>query len=160
MIKILLILIFIIVKKTSTIQNCPMTPIKDVILRASEVATDDAPLQMQIIRKIMEDMYGGSWGVIIISDISLISDTIHWTIPDSKNEDDSPAFCLQVQKKWQYNVFRTGEKDNDDRMKIEDVIREIKEQKIVPKKITSSEFDKKLTNDLGKKWFLRLSETH
>ncbi|CEF62894.1 Hypothetical protein SRAE_1000116100 [Strongyloides ratti] len=136
-----------------------MSPIKDVIIRASEVAQDDAALQMQIIRKIMEDMYGGNWGVVIIKDTSLISDIIHWTIPDLKNEDSSPSFCLQVHKLWQYNVFRTGDIDTEDRVQIEDVIKDIKEHKIVPKKIMSSDFDKKLTTELGKKWLLRLSET-
>uniref|UniRef100_A0A0N5BCC6 Dynein light chain n=1 Tax=Strongyloides papillosus TaxID=174720 RepID=A0A0N5BCC6_STREA len=142
------------------IQNCPMTPIKDVITRASEVAQNDAALQMQIIRKIMEDMYGGNWGVIVIKDIPLISDVIHWTIPDSKNEDGSPAFCLQVHKSWQYNVFRTGEVDNEDRVQIEDIIRDMKEHKVVPKKILASEFDKKLTTELGKKWLLGLTKKH
>ena len=71
----------------------------------------------------MEDIYGGTWGVVIIKDPSLISSSIHWTIPDHKHRDGTPAFCLHMEKGWQYNVFKTGNVDTENRMTVENVIK-------------------------------------
>uniref|UniRef100_A0A914HYN5 Uncharacterized protein n=1 Tax=Globodera rostochiensis TaxID=31243 RepID=A0A914HYN5_GLORO len=104
----------------SGIANCPMNVIKHIIVRTTEfVSNDDAPLQMQIIRRIMEDIYGGNWGVLIIKEPELISSVIHWTFPDHRHRDGSAAFCLHVERGWQYNVFKTGDIDTEDRLTVE-----------------------------------------
>uniref|UniRef100_A0A183CPQ7 Inner membrane protein n=1 Tax=Globodera pallida TaxID=36090 RepID=A0A183CPQ7_GLOPA len=104
----------------SGIANCPMNVIKHIIVRTTEfVSNEDAPLQMQIIRRIMEDIYGGNWGVLIIKEPELISTVIHWTFPDHRHRDGSAAFCLHVERGWQYNVFKTGDIDTDDRLTVE-----------------------------------------
>ncbi|VDO54914.1 unnamed protein product [Haemonchus placei] len=99
-----------------------MAPIHSIIGRASN-ATNDPTTQMQIIRRIIEDIYGGSWGVLIIRSPDLVSDEVHWTIPDHTNADGSPAFCLAVVKGWQYNVFKTGSKDAPDRVTVEGIVK-------------------------------------
>jgi hypothetical protein len=114
-----------------------MPTIKQIIERAMEVAEEDAPLQMQapiiifsllyikfkLIRKILEDIYGGTWGVLIVKNTDLVSTSVHWTIPDHKHTDGSPAFCLYAGKKnWQYNVFKTGNQDTHNRLTVEEVI--------------------------------------
>jgi hypothetical protein len=38
-----------------------------------------------MIRKIMEEKYGGTWGVIVVTDTELISNNVHWTIPELKD---------------------------------------------------------------------------
>uniref|UniRef100_A0A183C087 DUF2528 family protein n=1 Tax=Globodera pallida TaxID=36090 RepID=A0A183C087_GLOPA len=104
----------------SGIANCPMNVIKHIIVRTTEfVSNEDAPLQMQVIRRIMEDIYGGNWGVLIIKEPELISTVIHWTFPDHRHRDGSAAFCLHVERGWQYNVFKTGDIDTDDRLTVE-----------------------------------------
>lgn len=104
---------------TSAITNCPMAPIRAIIERAREISGQDAALQMQIIRRILEDIYGGSWGVIIIKNAELVSSSVHWTIPDHKHRDGSPAFCLYVGGNWQYNVFKTGAIDSENRVAVD-----------------------------------------
>ncbi|KAL3118374.1 hypothetical protein niasHT_001010 [Heterodera trifolii] len=103
-----------------------MTVIKHIIIRTNEIVSkDDAPLQMQVIRRIMEDIYGGSWGVLIIKEPDLISTVIHWTFPDHRHRDGSAAFCLHVENGWQYNVFKTGDIDTEDRLTVEKVMEQI-----------------------------------
>ncbi|PAV83914.1 hypothetical protein WR25_05279 [Diploscapter pachys] len=75
-----------------------------------------------MIRRILEDIYGGTWGVLIIKNPNLISQEVHWTIPDHVNTDGSPAFCLVVVNRWQFNVFKTGPQDRVDRVTVEDII--------------------------------------
>ncbi|CAI5451178.1 unnamed protein product [Caenorhabditis angaria] len=103
------------------LNNCPTSPIRAVIQRAAET-TEDAVTQMQMIRRILEDIYGGTWGVLVIRNPSLVSKEVHWTFPDHTNEDGSAAFCLAVVNKWQYNVFRTGQIDSPQRVTIESMI--------------------------------------
>lgn len=38
------------------------------------------------------------------------------------NTDGSPAFCLVVVNRWQFNVFKTGPQDRVDRVTVEDVV--------------------------------------
>lgn len=71
----------------------------------------------------MEDIYGGTWGVLIVKDTELVSSSVHWTIPDHKHVDGSPAFCLHVEKNWQYNVFKTGNIDTQNRLTVDEVIK-------------------------------------
>lgn len=56
----------------SGLNNCPTIPIRSVIQRAAET-TKDAVTQMQMIRRILEDIYGGTWGVLVIRDPALVS---------------------------------------------------------------------------------------
>lgn len=111
----------------SEIDNCPMRVVRQIIGKAAEmtVKANDAPLQMQIVRRIMEDIYGGTWGVLIIKDPELISTAVHWTFPDHRHRDGSAAFCLHVENGWQYNVFKTGDHDTDDRLTVEQVLEQI-----------------------------------
>ncbi|KAK6039660.1 hypothetical protein COOONC_22835 [Cooperia oncophora] len=101
-----------------------MAPIHSIIERATN-ATPDPATQMQaiIIRRIVEDIFGGSWGVLIIRNPSLVSNDVHWTIPDHNNSDGSPAFCLVVVKGWQYNVFKTGNNDDQNRVTVESIVK-------------------------------------
>lgn len=71
----------------------------------------------------MEDIYGGTWGVLIVKGTDLVSIQVHWTIPDHKHEDGSPAFCLHVEQEWQYNVFKTGNVDTENRLTVEGIVR-------------------------------------
>uniref|UniRef100_A0AC35TJL6 Dynein light chain n=1 Tax=Rhabditophanes sp. KR3021 TaxID=114890 RepID=A0AC35TJL6_9BILA len=135
-----------------------MPAVKAIISRAEEVASGDPALQMQVIRKIMEDIYGGTWGVLVIKDPSFVSDQIHWTIPDFKHLDNSPAFCLHVHKSWQYNVFKTGNVDTDSRITVEQVIRGITDQKVAPQPISDIDFAHKLGNAFSRRKLFRFSE--
>uniref|UniRef100_A0A1I8A9T3 ULP_PROTEASE domain-containing protein n=1 Tax=Steinernema glaseri TaxID=37863 RepID=A0A1I8A9T3_9BILA len=81
----------------------------------------------------MEDIYGGTWGVLIIKDPSLVSNDIHWTIPDHKHRDGSSAFCLSVTNNWQYNIFKTGSVDTLNRFTVEEVVSRIRNKKITQK---------------------------
>jgi hypothetical protein len=74
-----------------------MPTARPIIQRAIEAAGTDAPLVMQLIRRILEDVYGGTWGVLIVKNTELVSTAVHWTIPDHKHDDGSPAFCLTVE---------------------------------------------------------------
>ncbi|EFP05407.1 hypothetical protein CRE_27116 [Caenorhabditis remanei] len=117
----LLLLILGFSKICSGLNNCPTTPIRSVIQRAAET-TKDAVTQMQMIRRILEDIYGGTWGVLVIRNPALVSKEVHWTFPDHNNSDGSPAFCLAVVNQWQYNVFKTGSNDSPQRVTIENII--------------------------------------
>ncbi|KAE9412203.1 hypothetical protein Angca_001557 [Angiostrongylus cantonensis] len=75
-----------------------------------------------MIRRIIEDVFGGSWGVLVIRDPELVSNQVHWTIPEHNNVDGSPGFCLSVIKGWQYNVFKTGSQDYEDRVTVKSLI--------------------------------------
>ncbi|KAI1723730.1 hypothetical protein DdX_03901 [Ditylenchus destructor] len=116
-----------------------MAPIRAVIERA-------------IIRRILEDIYGGSWGVLIIKNPELISTSVHWTIPDHRNKDGSPAFCLYVvgEAQWQYNVFKTGDVDTENRLTVEQVVQHIRE-KLPPERLTVSEFDRRIVDSISLK---------
>ncbi|ULT88722.1 hypothetical protein L3Y34_007726 [Caenorhabditis briggsae] len=105
----LLFLFFGFFRICSGLNNCPIAPIRSVIQRAAET-TKDAVTQMQMIRRILEDIYGGTWGVLVIRNPALVS------------KDGSPAFCLAVVNKWQYNVFKTGQDDSPHRVTIENII--------------------------------------
>ncbi|CAO4379137.1 unnamed protein product [Caenorhabditis nigoni] len=117
----LLFILFGSLRICSGLNNCPTAPIRSVIQRAAET-TKDAVTQMQMIRRILEDIYGGTWGVLVIRDPALVSKEVHWTFPDHNNSDGSPAFCLAVVNKWQYNVFKTGQDDSPHRVTIENII--------------------------------------
>uniref|UniRef100_A0AC34RPD7 Uncharacterized protein n=1 Tax=Panagrolaimus sp. JU765 TaxID=591449 RepID=A0AC34RPD7_9BILA len=93
----------------------------------------------------MEDIYGGTWGVLIIKEPHLVSTSVHWTIPDHKHKDGSPAFCLHVEKGWQYNIFKTGNVDTDNRLTVEAIVRRLREGKQRPEKLTIEEFDRRIT---------------
>ncbi|PAV61208.1 hypothetical protein WR25_06842 [Diploscapter pachys] len=124
-----------------------MPPVRAIIQRAANT-TRDATTQMQMIRRILEDIYGGTWGVLIIKNPNLISQEVHWTIPDHVNTDGSPAFCLVVVNRWQFNVFKTGPQDRVDRVTVEDIVNKIRqsdeEVKPRPRRYTVREFDRKL----------------
>ncbi|CAD5231803.1 unnamed protein product [Bursaphelenchus xylophilus] len=137
------------------ISNCPMTTVKPIIQRAIEASGSDAALQMQLIRRIMEDIYGGTWGVLIVKGADLVSTMVHWTIPDHKHEDGSAAFCLHVEKEWQYNVFKTGNHDTDNRLTVEQVVHRLRDKQR-PERMTVSEFDRRVANALLKRRQSRL----
>uniref|UniRef100_A0A915D5A9 Uncharacterized protein n=1 Tax=Ditylenchus dipsaci TaxID=166011 RepID=A0A915D5A9_9BILA len=113
--------------RVQAIKNCPMVTIKAIIERAVEVSSGgaDAALQMQVIRRIMEDVYGGNWGVLIIKNSELISSSVHWTIPDHHNSDGSPAFCLHTN--------------------CDQVINRVNE-KLPPERLTVTEFDRRVAD--------------
>ncbi|CAJ0590492.1 unnamed protein product [Cylicocyclus nassatus] len=111
-----------IVAAEAALENCPMQAVRSIIVRATDVTKDPA-IQMQMIRRIIEDLYGGAWGVLIIRNPSLVSNEVHWTIPDLNNIDGTPAFCLAVVKGWQYNVFKAGARDQHDRLTVEDLVK-------------------------------------
>ncbi|KAF7633863.1 hypothetical protein Mgra_00006722 [Meloidogyne graminicola] len=103
-----------------------MQIIQHIIKRTIEVTNyGDAASQMQLIRRIMEDIYGGSWGVLIIKGINLISKSVHWTIPDHKHKDGTEAFCLYTENGIQYNIFKTGDKDTENRITLEQAMAKI-----------------------------------
>uniref|UniRef100_A0AC34FDG1 Uncharacterized protein n=1 Tax=Panagrolaimus sp. ES5 TaxID=591445 RepID=A0AC34FDG1_9BILA len=132
-----------------------MRTVKPIIERAIESAGLEAPLQMQIIRRIMEDLYGGSWGVLIIKNPQLVSTSVHWTIPDHKHEDGSTAFCLYVKNGWQYNVFKTGNVDTENRLTVEDVVQKLREGKQRLAKLTVTEFDQRVAQAFRRRRRLR-----
>uniref|UniRef100_A0A915N2H8 Uncharacterized protein n=1 Tax=Meloidogyne javanica TaxID=6303 RepID=A0A915N2H8_MELJA len=110
----------------SAIDNCPMRVVKHIIIRTIEVTNrGDTSSQMQLIRRILEDIYGGTWGVLIIEGTNLVGKSVHWTIPDHKHRDGSAAFCLYDENKIQYNVFKTGDKDTEDRITLEQAMAKI-----------------------------------
>lgn len=126
-----------------------MAPIRSIVQRATD-ATPDPATQMQMIRRIIEDIFGGSWGVLIIRNPALVSSEIHWTIPDHNNSDGSPAFCLAVVKGWQYNVFKTGSKDQKDRVTVESIVNRIRQadEKQRPSRMTVQQFDEMLARSI------------
>uniref|UniRef100_A0A7E4VZ65 Uncharacterized protein n=1 Tax=Panagrellus redivivus TaxID=6233 RepID=A0A7E4VZ65_PANRE len=134
-----------------SLKNCPMPTVRPIIDRAHATAGIDAPLQMQVIRRIMEDIYGGSWGVIIIKDPALVSSSVHWTIPDHKHKDGSSAFCLYVKNSWQYNVFKTGDADTENRLSIEEVVDRLRNGKARPERLSVTEFDRRITEAIRKR---------
>ncbi|TKR87895.1 hypothetical protein L596_012225 [Steinernema carpocapsae] len=119
--------------RASALSNCPMVPVKSIIQKAVDAVGRDPSMQMQMIRRIMEDIYGGTWGVLIIRDPHLVSDEIHWTIPDHKHKDGSSAFCLHVAHNWQYNIFKTGNVDTLNRFTVEEVVSKIRSKKLADK---------------------------
>ena len=104
-----------------------------------------------MIRRIHEDLFGGSWGVLIVKDASLVSTSVHWTIPDHRLEDGSPAFCLHVNAGWQYNVFRTGSVDNANRVTVEQLVKQR------PQRLSVNAFDKQVAAALLKRRQMRIS---
>ncbi|CAJ0950068.1 unnamed protein product, partial [Mesorhabditis belari] len=104
-----------------------MATVRAIIQRAA-TSTKDPATQMQMIRRVLEDIHGGSWGVLIIKNPNMVSQDVHWTIPDHTNEDGSPAFCLAVVNRWQYNIFKTGTVDRPDRVTVVDVVNKIRQQ--------------------------------
>ncbi|VDL76543.1 unnamed protein product [Nippostrongylus brasiliensis] len=126
-----------------------MVAIRSIIQRATD-ATQDAATQMQMVRRIVEDIFGGSWGVIIIRHPALVSNEIHWTIPDHNNADGSPAFCLAVVKGWQYNVFKMGSKDARDRVTVESVVKRMRQadEKPRPMRLSVQQFDRMLAKEI------------
>lgn len=76
-----IVLLFVLISTTLAINNCPMGTTKTIIQRAIDAVGPDAALQMQLIRRIHEDVFGGTWGVLIIKNIELISTVVHWSIP-------------------------------------------------------------------------------
>ncbi|CAI4223318.1 unnamed protein product [Auanema sp. JU1783] len=141
--------LLIIRESLTALNNCPMNHVRNIVIRANQ-QTKDPAIQMQMIRRIIEDIYGGSWGVLIIRNPELVSHDIHWTIPDHTNPDRSPAFCLTVVNRWQYNIFKTGSKDSADRVSVLDVVHRIRQadDKHRPVRLTVEEFDQKLARAL------------
>ncbi|KAF8387110.1 hypothetical protein PRIPAC_76252 [Pristionchus pacificus] len=139
----------------SPLSNCPMSSIRQIVQRAALAAKDPAT-QMQMIRRILEDVNGGTWGVLIVRDPMLVSQEVHWTIPDHVNPDGTPAFCLTVTRGWQYNVFKTGTEDIPDRVTIEDFISKMRHSdvrqtsKTSPTKLTVTEFDARLAQAIDR----------
>ncbi|CAA99801.1 uncharacterized protein CELE_C54D10.9 [Caenorhabditis elegans] len=159
------------------LNNCPTIPIRSVIQRAAET-TKDAVTQMQMIRRILEDIYGGTWGVLVIRDPALVSKDVHWTFPDHNNLDGSPAFCLTVVNEWQYNVFKTGQIDSPQRVTIDNMIQrfssgtlpkigklvngkskakflDLNAMKQVPRRYSIAQLDRMLSNVLEEKQRIR-----
>ncbi|VDM52084.1 unnamed protein product [Angiostrongylus costaricensis] len=103
-----------------------------------------------MIRRIIEDVSGGSWGVLIIRNPELVSYQVHWTIPEHNNVDGSPGFCLSVIKGWQYNVFKTGSKDYEDRVTVNSLIERLRldTDKPKPRRMTVKQFDQLLARAL------------
>ncbi len=121
-----------------------MVSIKEIIHRSSREAPKDAPVQMQVVRKIMEDIFGGTWGVIVIEKPSLVSDQVHWTIPDTRHEGQR-AFCLHVHDGWQYNIFKVGNEDTNSRVTIEQILSKqqlARPSKHLPQRLTPEQFEK------------------
>ncbi|CAB3399004.1 unnamed protein product [Caenorhabditis bovis] len=170
----------LITSGVAALNNCPTAPIRSVIQRAAET-TSDAVTQMQMIRRILEDIYGGTWGVLIIRNPTIVSKDVHWTFPDHSNSDGTPAFCLAVIKKWQYNVFKTGQVDSPQRMTIENMIQrfssgtipkfgktsfkekrrmmDIKAEKVPPRRYSVAELDRLLASAFSEKAHVRLNRS-
>ncbi|KAI6199872.1 Transient-receptor-potential-like protein [Aphelenchoides besseyi] len=125
--------------------------------RAIEAAGSDAALQMQLIRRIHEDLFGGTFGVLIIKNAELVSSAVHWTIPDHRHDDGTPAFCLTIENGWQYNIFKTGNADSTSRMTVHEVINRIQQEKQKPERLSVNEFDKKIAAALVKRRQAKLS---
>ncbi|VDK19726.1 unnamed protein product [Anisakis simplex] len=106
----------------AALQACPMTEVKSIIEKSDAIASNDPVSRMQILRRIMEDMFGGKWGVLIITDTSLVSTQIHWTIPHLVTPSGVRAYCHHVYKDVQYNVFKTSNIDSADRATVESVL--------------------------------------
>lgn len=87
---------------------------------------------------------------MIVKNIELVSTSIHWTIPDHKHEDGSPAFCLTTEGQWQYNVFKTGNVDTNNRLTVEQVVNQI-QQKQKPERLSVNEFDRRIATALLKR---------
>lgn len=49
-----------------------MTAIRGIIVRAAQ-QTKDPVTQMQMVRRIVEDIYGGTWGVLLVKNAGLVS---------------------------------------------------------------------------------------
>lgn len=77
---------------------------------------------------------------------------MHWTIPDHSNPDGSPAFCLTVVNRYQYNVFKTGTKDSVDRVSVADIVSRIRQsdEKRPAQRMTLLEFDQRLAAALDR----------
>ncbi|KAI6236957.1 hypothetical protein M3Y95_00214300 [Aphelenchoides besseyi] len=141
----------------NAINNCPMVTSKPIIQRAIEAAGSDAALQMQLIRRIHEDLFGGTFGVLIIKNAELVSNAVHWTIPDHRHDDGTPAFCLTIENGWQYNIFKTGNADSTSRMTVHEVVNRIQQEKQKPERLSVNEFDKKIAAALVKRRQAKLS---
>ncbi|KAI6213633.1 Transient-receptor-potential-like protein [Aphelenchoides besseyi] len=144
-------------KFITAINNCPMVTSKPIIQRAIEAAGSDAALQMQLIRRIHEDLFGGTFGVLIIKNAELVSNAVHWTIPDHRHDDGTPAFCLTIENGWQYNIFKTGNADSTSRMTVHEVVNRIQQEKQKPERLSVNEFDKKIAAALVKRRQAKLS---
>jgi len=123
----------------AVIENCPLDSVKAIIERAAIISHSDAVTQMQMVRRVMEDIFGGNWGVLIIKDFELIASSVHWTIPDQKHMNGSAAFCLHAEGNWQYNVFKTGDADTPGRMTVEEAIKKMNEKRLIPKRLVEPE---------------------
>ncbi|CAD6186960.1 unnamed protein product [Caenorhabditis auriculariae] len=135
---------------SSALNNCPTSSIRAVIERAAETTVDPV-IQIQMVRRILEDVYGGTWGVLVIRNPALVSKEVHWTFPDHSNEDGSPAFCLTVINGIQYNVFKTGAVDSTNRVTVEDLIQNVhkarhSDEKPLPRRFTVRELDRVLAS--------------
>lgn len=49
-----------------------MTAIRGIIVRATQ-QTMDPVTQMQMVRRVLEDIYGGTWGVLIVRNAGIVS---------------------------------------------------------------------------------------
>uniref|UniRef100_A0A914UUD7 Uncharacterized protein n=1 Tax=Plectus sambesii TaxID=2011161 RepID=A0A914UUD7_9BILA len=133
------------VRYAASIEACPLGTIQDIIHQAANESPNDAPIQMQIVRKIMEDIFGGTWGVLVVEKPSLVSYQVHWTIPDFRH-DGQRAFCLHVHNGWQYNVFKVGDEDAQSRITVEQILdkqkQRLKRAKHLPERLTPEEYEK------------------
>ncbi|VDM49238.1 unnamed protein product [Toxocara canis] len=96
----------------------------------------------------MEDMYGGKWGVLIITDTRTVSSKVHWTIPSVRTKEGTLAFCLHVYDGVQYDIFQTSDIDSLSRVTIDDVLKNSTSTsgKQRPEKISVEEFER-ITGD-------------
>lgn len=57
---------------------------------------------------MLEDVYGGSWAVVIIKGTDIVGTNVSWMVPTVKHTDDSVAYCNYQANGWEYLVFKTA----------------------------------------------------
>ncbi|KAH7717588.1 Protein C54D10.9 [Aphelenchoides avenae] len=81
----------------SALEDCPMVEIKSVVRNAIAFAGKHADAQMPLIKRLVEETYGGRWGVVIVTDAYLIGSAVHWSVPFFPNEVGTDAVCIHVE---------------------------------------------------------------
>uniref|UniRef100_A0A1I8A9A2 Transferred entry: 7.1.1.8 n=2 Tax=Steinernema glaseri TaxID=37863 RepID=A0A1I8A9A2_9BILA len=81
--------------------------------------------QTKTIRRVLDDIMGGMWGVLVSDDDA----EIYWTLPDVR-----PFFCRHTFHRWHYVAFKTNDQDTGDRYLPEDAIKESRLLKILSRK--------------------------
>lgn len=79
---------------------------RDILKATINFKEADSRTLVILLREIMEEKYGGKWGVVIVDNPDAVDSSFHWNIPTTTFNGE-PAFCVGTYQNRTYNVFKT-----------------------------------------------------